>query len=96
MRVTEFFPLRAVRAADDLCAARGKALAYVLEQPRMMIVLALTLVISTFTFNFNVTLPVLAWRTLHGLSVRTGPRRRCSAQARSSAPSRPSSVDARR
>src|SRR5579862_3619687 len=32
----------------------------------MLIVLALTLVLSTFTFNYNVTLPVLAKITLHG------------------------------
>jgi MFS family permease len=31
----------------------------------MVIVLGLTLVLSTFCFNFNVTLPVLAYTTLH-------------------------------
>jgi MFS family permease len=31
----------------------------------MMLIVALTLVISTFAFNFNVTLPVLAYSTLH-------------------------------
>jgi MFS family permease len=31
----------------------------------MLTVLALTLVLSTFCFNFNVTLPVLAYKTLH-------------------------------
>ena len=35
------------------------------KQPRMRIVLGLTLVLSTFCFNFNVTLPVLAYTTLH-------------------------------
>src|SRR5438132_6845064 len=31
----------------------------------MLVVLGLTLVLSTFCFNFNVTLPVLAYTTLH-------------------------------
>ena len=35
-------------------------------QPRMLAVLALTLLLSTFAFNFNVTLPVLAKLTFHG------------------------------
>ena len=35
------------------------------RQPRMRIVLGLTVILSTFCFNFNVTLPVLAYTTLH-------------------------------
>jgi len=34
-------------------------------QPRMLVLLSLTFVLSTFCFNFNVTLPVLANVTLH-------------------------------
>ncbi len=64
MRTSEFFP---VEKFDRPAILRGtrEGLSYVRKQPRMRIVLGLTLVLSTFCFNFNVTLPVLAYTTLH-------------------------------
>jgi MFS family permease len=64
MRPREFFPLEKFERPTILRGTR-EGLAYALRQPRMVIVLALTLVLSTFCFNFNVTLPVLAYKTLH-------------------------------
>ncbi|HEY7207991.1 MAG TPA: MFS transporter [Gaiellaceae bacterium] len=63
MRTSEFFPLESGRRPQILRGTRD-GLAYVRSQPTMMIVLALTVVMSTFCFNFNVLLPVLAKRTL--------------------------------
>jgi MFS family permease len=65
MRTREFFPVEEFERPSILSGTR-EGLAYVRTQPRMLIVLALTLVLSTFTFNYNVTLPVLAKVTLHG------------------------------
>jgi MFS family permease len=65
MRTREFFPVEEFERPSILRGTR-EGLAYVRTQPRMLIVLALTLVLSTFTFNYNVTLPVLAKVTLHG------------------------------
>jgi MFS family permease len=65
MRTREFFPLEEFDRPSILAGTR-EGLAYVRRQPRMLAVLALTLVLSTFCFNFNVTLPVLAKITLHG------------------------------
>jgi MFS family permease len=65
MRTSEFFPLEEFDRPPILAGTR-EGLAYVRRQPRMLAVLALTLVLSTFCFNFNVTLPVLAKITLHG------------------------------
>jgi MFS family permease len=65
MRTREFFPLEEFERPTILGGTR-EGLAYVRRQPRMLAVLALTLVLSTFCFNFNVTLPVLAKLTLHG------------------------------
>jgi MFS family permease len=65
MRTSEFFPLEEFDRPSILAGTR-EGLAYVRRQPRMLAVLALTLVLSTFCFNFNVTLPVLAKITLHG------------------------------
>ncbi len=64
MRVRDFYVLEEFERPAIL---RGtlEGLAYVWRQPRMMLVVGLTLVISTFSFNFNVTLPVLAYSTLH-------------------------------
>jgi MFS family permease len=64
MRTRDFYTLETFERPQIL---RGtlEGLAYVWRQPQMMLVLALTLVISTFSFNFNVTLPVLAYATLH-------------------------------
>ena len=64
MRTRDFYTLEEFERPAIL---RGtlEGLAYVWRQPRMMIVLALTLVIGMFSFNFNVTLPVLAYSTLH-------------------------------
>ncbi|HLX19766.1 MAG TPA: MFS transporter [Gaiellaceae bacterium] len=65
MRTRDFFPLQTFERPKILEGTR-EGLAYVRRQPRMLTVLALTLVLSTFAFNFNVTLPVLAKVTLHG------------------------------
>jgi MFS family permease len=64
MRTRDFYTLEEF---DRPSILRGtlEGLAYVWRQPQMMIVLALTLVIGMFSFNFNVTLPVLAYSTLH-------------------------------
>ncbi len=67
MRVSEFFPLEEFEPPRILAGTR-EGLAWVRRQPRMMVLLALTFVLSTFSFNFNVTLPVLAKVTLHGHS----------------------------
>ncbi len=64
MRKRDFFPLEKFERPTILRGTR-EGLAYVWHQPRMMIVVLLTLVVSTFSFNFNVTLPVLAYSTLH-------------------------------
>jgi MFS family permease len=67
MRVSEFFPLQEFERPKILAGTR-EGLGWVRRQPRMMILLTLTFVLSTFCFNFNVTLPVLAKVTLHGHS----------------------------
>jgi MFS family permease len=64
MRTREFFPLERFERPQILRGTR-EGLAYVLGQRRMIGVLGLTVVLSTFCFNFNVTLPVLAYKTLH-------------------------------
>jgi MFS family permease len=64
MRSSEFFPVEKFERPAILRGTR-EGLAYVRRQPRMRIVLGLTLILSTFCFNFNVTLPVLAYTTLH-------------------------------
>ncbi len=71
MRTGDFFDLEAFERPTIL---RGtlEGLAYVRRQPRMMIVILLTLIVSTFSFNFNVTLPVLAYSTLHTHAVVYG------------------------
>jgi MFS family permease len=65
MRTREFFPVERFERPSLIRGTR-EGIAYVRRQPRMLIVLSLTLLLSTFTFNFNVTLPVLAKITLHG------------------------------
>jgi MFS family permease len=64
MRTRDFYTLETFERPEIL---RGtlEGLKYVWRQPQMMIVLALTVVIGMFSFNFNVTLPVLAYATLH-------------------------------
>lgn len=64
MRTRDFFPLEKFERPAILSGTR-EGLAYVRRQPRMMVVILLTLIVSTFSFNFNVTLPVLAYSTLH-------------------------------
>ena len=63
MRTSEFFPLER-RARPPILRGTRDGLAYVRSRPTMLIILALTLVISLFCLNFNVLLPVLAKRTL--------------------------------
>lgn len=65
MRTRDFFPFEEFDRPRIFAGTR-EGLAYVRRQPRMLAVLALTVVLSTFAFNFNVTLPVLAKVTLHG------------------------------
>jgi MFS family permease len=65
MRTSEFFPLERFERPAILAGTR-EGLAWVRHQPRMLVILTLTFVLSTFCFNFNVTLPVLAKVTLHG------------------------------
>jgi MFS family permease len=65
MRTSEFFPLEEFER-PQFWAGTKEGLAFVRTQPRMLAVLALTLVLSTFAFNFNVTMPLLAKLTLHG------------------------------
>lgn len=64
MRTRDFFPLERFERPRILKGTR-EGLAYALSQRRMLGVLGLTVVLSTFCFNFNVTLPVLAYKTLH-------------------------------
>jgi MFS family permease len=64
MRTREFFPLEHFERPQILRGTR-EGLAYVFGRRRMIGVLGLTVVLSTFCFNFNVTLPVLAYKTLH-------------------------------
>jgi MFS family permease len=64
MRPREFFPLERFERPQILRGTR-EGLRYVLGDRRMLVVLALTVMLSTFCFNFNVTLPVLAYKTLH-------------------------------
>jgi MFS family permease len=63
MRTRDFFPLDKFERPTIVRGTR-EGLAYVLRDPRLMLVLALTFVFGTFCFNFNVTLPVLAYSTL--------------------------------
>jgi MFS family permease len=71
LRTREFFALEDFERPSIL---RGtlEGLAYVRRQPRMMLVVGLTLAIATFSFNFNVTLPVLAYSTLHSTAAVYG------------------------
>ena len=64
MRTRDFYTLETFERPEIL---RGtlEGLKYVWRQPQMMIVVVLTLIIGMFSFNFNVTLPVLAYATLH-------------------------------
>jgi len=64
MRTRDFFQLETFERPTILSGTR-EGVAYVRRQPRMMAVILLTLIVSTFSFNFNVTLPVLAYSTLH-------------------------------
>jgi MFS family permease len=71
MRTRDFFELEHFERPSILRGTR-EGLAYVRRQPRMLIVLGLTVMLSTFCFNFNVTLPVLADQTLHANAVVYG------------------------
>jgi MFS family permease len=64
MRTREFFPIERFERPSILRGTR-EGMAYVLKDRRMLVLLTLTVVLSTFAFNFNVTLPVLAYTTLH-------------------------------
>ncbi|HZR96351.1 MAG TPA: MFS transporter [Gaiellaceae bacterium] len=64
MRTADFFPVEEFERPSIWRGTR-EGLSFVRRQPRMLGVLGLTVVLSTFCFNFNVTLPVLAYNTLH-------------------------------
>jgi MFS family permease len=64
MRVGDFYPLERFERPSILKGTR-EGLAFARRQRRMVVLLTLTVVLSTFSFNFNVTLPVLAAKTLH-------------------------------
>jgi MFS family permease len=64
MRVRDFFPLEEFERPSILKGTR-EGFAFAWGRRRMVVLLSLTLVLSTFCFNFNVTLPVLAAKTLH-------------------------------
>jgi MFS family permease len=63
MRTREFFPLERFERPQILRGTR-EGLSYVLHDRRMLTLVTLTFFLSTFAFNFNVTLPVLANKTL--------------------------------
>jgi MFS family permease len=64
MRTRDFFPVEKFARPAILRGTR-EGLAYVMKDRRILVLLTLTFLLSTFTFNFNVTLPVLAYSTLH-------------------------------
>lgn len=64
MRTREFFPIERF-ARPQILAGTREGLAYVMRNRTMLTLLMLTFLLSTFAFNFNVTLPVLADKTLH-------------------------------
>jgi MFS family permease len=64
MRTSEFFPLEKFERPRILAGTR-EGLVWIRGQRRMVVLLALVFVLSTFCFNFNVTLPLLAAKTLH-------------------------------
>ena len=63
MRTRDFFPIERFERPQILRGTK-EGMAYVLKDRHMLVLLALTVVLSTFAFNFNVTLPVLAYETL--------------------------------
>ena len=65
MRPAELFPLDRGVVGTKTGAAIREGLAYVRRTPQVMLVLAITVVVSATGFNFRVLLPVLASTTLH-------------------------------
>jgi MFS family permease len=63
MRTKDFFPIERF-ARPSILGGTREGMAYVLKDHRILVLLTLTFLLSTFTFNFNVTLPVLAYKTL--------------------------------
>lgn len=64
MRPAEFHPIER-KGRPKILRGTLDGLRYVQSQPRMLVLLVLTFVISTFAVNYNVLLPVLAKQTLH-------------------------------
>ncbi len=64
MRTSEFFPIER-KERPKIISGTIEGLRWVRQRPRMLTLLALTLVISTFAVNNNVLLPILAKQTLH-------------------------------
>ena len=64
MRADELHPLDLGDARPTLVRGVREGLAYVRRSPRVRLVLAITLVVSTLGFNFHVLVPVLASETL--------------------------------
>jgi len=64
MRVSDFFPLEKF-ARPPILRGTHEGLRFFWERRRLLVQIGLVLSLSTFCFNFNVTLPVLADKTLH-------------------------------
>jgi MFS family permease len=71
MRVADFFPLQEF-ARPSILRGTQEGLRFFWERRRLAVQIGLVLVLSTFCFNFNVTLPVLADKTLHSDSLVFG------------------------
>jgi MFS family permease len=64
MREEELVP-RERREPPRVVSGIREGLRYALDTPRVRLILAITVVVSTFGFNFHVLVPVLASSTLH-------------------------------
>jgi len=64
MRVADFFPLEQF-VRPSILRGTHEGLRFFWERRRLLAQIGLVLMLSTFCFNFNVTLPVLADKTLH-------------------------------
>ncbi|HVS85163.1 MAG TPA: MFS transporter [Gaiellaceae bacterium] len=71
MRVADFFPLQEF-ARPSILRGTQEGLRFFWERRRLVVQISLVLLLSTFAFNFNVTLPVLADKTLHSDSLVFG------------------------
>ncbi len=65
MRASDLFPLDRGAKVSRAGAAIREGLAYAWRTPEVLLVLAITMMVSATGFNFRVLLPVLASKTLH-------------------------------